>query len=269
MSLVLLLASWCWSQSTPSTATTRPAAAGAAVVNPSRQDSQPADPARPVTIERVAGENDATPIRRRSDNAAQNSAASSSSSNPSQRSGSIGSGVSVTRVSVALGIVLLLIFGLRWAARGMFPGAGIARSNRAVQVLSRTVISPKQQLLLVQVGRRVIVVADSGTQMNPLCEITDADEIASLLGQVHAAEKSEPISRSFRSLFHRAEQTFGPGADGSSDREMENSVATRRGDVHDGALEGNGSAAALGTTQEELSGLMEKVRLLSKQFRRT
>jgi flagellar biogenesis protein FliO len=90
------------------------------------------------------------------------------------------------RVAIALGIVLGLVFVCRWAARWMFPSAAVGRSSQVMKVLSRSVIAPKQQLLLIQVGRRLVLVGDCGQQMNALAEISDPDEVAGLLGQLRA-----------------------------------------------------------------------------------
>ena len=83
---------------------------------------------------------------------------------------------------LALGIVLGAIFvstrfGSAWECRRLGRGSG------ALQVVSRLNIAPKQQILLVRVGRRLVLVGNSGTQMNPLCEIGDPEEAALLLGQ--------------------------------------------------------------------------------------
>ena len=80
-------------------------------------------------------------------------------------------------------VVLGLIFALAVGRASGFSRHGRAGEARGVvRVLSRTPVTPKQQVLLVQVGRRVLVVADNGTQMNPLSEITDPDEVAAAGG---------------------------------------------------------------------------------------
>src|SRR5687768_11212632 len=116
-------------------------------------------------------------------------------------------GFDTSRVVLSLAIVLGLIFSLRWAAQRLFGKTVSGRASRAVQVLSRNVISPKQQLLVVQVGRRLVVVGDSGQQMNALCEITDPDEITALVGQLHE-EKRETTGNPFGALFGRAGSQF-------------------------------------------------------------
>ena len=86
-------------------------------------------------------------------------------------------------VTGALALVVVLIFGLRFLARKMFALPTV-RTSPLVKVLARSPVSPKQQVLLLHVGRRILVVADSGSAMQPLAQITDADEIAALLGQL-------------------------------------------------------------------------------------
>src|SRR3954471_19528273 len=85
------------------------------------------------------------------------------------------------RLLLAMTIVLGLVFVMRWAGKRFFPSAGVPRSGGAMKLLSRLVISPKQQLLMIQVGRRIVVVGDAGGQMSPLSEITDPEETSAML----------------------------------------------------------------------------------------
>jgi flagellar biogenesis protein FliO len=163
----------------------------------------------------------------------------------------------IRRVALALGIVLGLVFVCRWAARWMFPGVAAGRSSQVMKVLSRSVIAPKQQLLLVQVGRRLVVVGDCGQQMNALAEISDPDEVASLLGQLRAQPEASESSKPFAPLLGRARDEFGdlpvppvtePFAPGGDEEENELAIA--------GVVE----------TRGELTGLTEKIRMLSRQL---
>lgn len=165
---------------------------------------------------------------------------------------------SVTRVTLALGAVVSLILAFRWGARRFMPGGVTSGHSRAVQVISRTIVSPKQQLMLVKVGRRLVLVANSPAGMNAVCEIRDEQEVADLLGQV-SAERGDSVSRAFGSLFRREEDKFSsPDDEPAADPGRPESLA---GDSPE--------EAAIGSTRDELSGLMEKVRLVSKQFRRS
>jgi flagellar protein FliO/FliZ len=170
-------------------------------------------------------------------------------------------GFDTTRVVMSLALVLGLIFVLRWASQRLFGKTVAGRASRAVQVLSRNVISPKQQLLVVQVGRRLVVVGDSGQQMNPLCEITDPDEITALVGQLHE-EKRESTGNPFGALFGRAGTAF--------EKEPEPQRPVDVADEDDeGQTDGSTGPSSVQGTRDELSGLMDKVRVMSRQFRRT
>jgi len=158
-------------------------------------------------------------------------------------------GLEYSRVLTALAVVVGLIFVLRWAARAIFKLPGSRGSIRGVRVLGRTVISPKQQVMLLQVGRRIVVVGDCAGQMHPLAEITEPDEVASLLGQV-GPEPAEP--KAFGNLFTRSRRSFDeppPAPPALVDEEDDDPEVT--------------------SAREEISGLMQKVRLMASQFKGT
>ena len=158
--------------------------------------------------------------------------------------------VDLSRIALALGIVLAIIFVLRWIGRRYFPAVSGVKGAGAVRVLSRSPVAPRQQVLLVQVGRRVLVVADNGTQMSALSEITDPDEIAHLVGQVSGANSPGV----FDAAFGKARLSYAddvppdapqPAAVAETDETGDESVAAAHG---------------------EIKGLMDKVRGLAKQL---
>jgi flagellar biogenesis protein FliO len=113
-------------------------------------------------------------------------------------------GLDLPRVCYSLALVLGLVLLLRWGARWFFPGALVARRSGAIRLLARTPLGPKQQVMLIAVGRRVLVVADNGQHMTRLTEITESGEIAGLTvelaqaGAAHEAEKDrEEAERAF------------------------------------------------------------------------
>lgn len=154
------------------------------------------------------------------------------------------------RLIMSLAIVLGLIFFLRWIGKRLFPSLGGAKSSGAVRLLSRSPLTPRQQVLLVQVGRRVLVVADNGTQMNRLADITDPEEVASLIGQVNRpAVTTEDFDRDL----NQAQQSF----ETTTTSDESSSVAAEP--------EESDNAATTG----ELEGLMQKVRVLARHFGRS
>jgi flagellar biogenesis protein FliO len=154
-----------------------------------------------------------------------------------------GNTLNAGRVGLALVVVLGAIFLLRWLAR-QFVRVGVAES-KPIKVLSRSVLSAKQQLLLLQIGKRLVVVGDSGGSMNPLCEISDPDEVASLIGQ---AREDRPMTKSFGRIFGRAKEPFG---------DEPPAVETEEAAPNPEAVE----------MSQEIGGLMAKVQAMRKQFK--
>jgi len=202
------------------------------------------------------------PLLRSTPKAGPTSRATTQKAAAGKATGAPAGGFDVRRVATALGIVLALILLFRWVARRFFGVAGAGRATRAVQVLSRSPLSPKQQLVLLRVGRRLLVVADGAGQMNTLSEITDPDEVAALVGQLqddHAAR----ATKTFGSLFGKMQGKYDADPDASHAEHAGAPVASARS----GGPEEERDDPAVTSTRRELSGLMDKVRLLSRQFK--
>lgn len=93
------------------------------------------------------------------------------------------------RTLAALAIVVVLIFAVRWVLRRLAPGARARRLPEAVEVLARTSVSARQQLLLVRLGRRLVLVGCGPEGMSTLSEVTDADEVSALLAGAGGARR--------------------------------------------------------------------------------
>ncbi len=93
------------------------------------------------------------------------------------------------RELVPLALVLLIIGGLTLVARRFVPREWRIRAgNRGViEVLARQQISPKQSIILVKVGRRAVLVGSAPDRLTCLDTITDADEVALLVGRSGSA----------------------------------------------------------------------------------
>lgn len=96
-------------------------------------------------------------------------------------------------------VVGLIVVGVL-VLRRLFPGMRGGTTSGPVQVIGKHFLSPKQQLFLVKIGSRVVVIGAAGGNLNQVCQITDAEEIASLVSQCEQAG-SASISRSFRGMF--------------------------------------------------------------------
>lgn len=88
------------------------------------------------------------------------------------------------RMFLSLGGVLLLFGGGVWALRRMMPGAAPATSGgRLVEVLSRAAVGPKQSVVLVRVGSRLVLVGVTPESIRTLSEIQEAGEVERLAFQ--------------------------------------------------------------------------------------
>jgi hypothetical protein len=175
--------------------------------------------------------------------------------------------------------VLGLIFALRWLFRRSINPATLPGATTAVQVLTRSHLSPRQQLLLVRVGRRLLVVSDCNGQLNSLSEITDPDEVASLVGQLRD-EKLTTASRTFGNLLGIWRgATAQPAADDGADTDDETQAGEETypraaPDVPPPGSEDDDPDAqpdddpTVLSARSEIHGLLERVRGISGQMRR-
>ena len=155
-------------------------------------------------------------------------------------------GVNWQRLALAMAVVLGLIVVLRYAAGWLVPHARPG-GGRGVRVLGRTPLGPRQQVLLVHVGRRVLVIGDSAGTLSPLANIDEPDEVAELLGQA-AATSPTTVQGKFRAMFGRAETEFDP----------EQMTAA---DDPDKAPEPDANITA---AKDEIAGLLDRMRSLTK-----
>lgn len=157
-------------------------------------------------------------------------------------------GPSAPRVALSLGAVLALIVGLFFVGRRFLPrGAFVqqAGGGGAVQVLSRTPVSPKQRIVLLQVGRRILVVADGGATLTTLCEITEADEAAALIDQLRSEKPGG---------------SFGAALSGAMDR-FRSAQESRREPAGEPARE---PQPDLDLMRQELEGIARRVRGMAR-----
>lgn len=102
------------------------------------------------------------------------------------------------QVGASLAGVIALIWVVRYMirrSRGDYAGSRILAGARApsgvTSVLARYPIARGQQVLLLEVGRRIIVVHQGEGALGTLSEITDADEVADLKARISGVERSE------------------------------------------------------------------------------
>lgn len=144
-------------------------------------------------------------------------------------------------LGVVLGLILLLKWG--WSRVGGMPTAS---ASPVVEVLSRTPVAPRNHVLLLRVGGRILVVGDSPAGMQPLSEVDDPDEIANLLTAVTAA-RDNSISKNFASLLNRFHGDYE-----NSPRNVTEEGADDNEFVYD-------------RTRDNVSGLLSRIRNMSSK----
>jgi flagellar biogenesis protein FliO len=167
-------------------------------------------------------------------------------------------GLDFSRVGGALLAVIALIFLLRWFGKVFFPAATGKAQSRVVEVVSRSPLAPKQQVMLLRVGKRLLVVGDSAGQLSTLCEISDPDEVASMVGQLREEKSTSAVA--FGSLFGRFSRKF----DSDEAEVIETPPEpTDRQVLMDETDEVRDAVAG----QAEIDGLRDRVRRLAEQFK--
>lgn len=136
---------------------------------------------------------------------------------PGVADGSVPAGGTV-RTTLSLGLVLTLVLGGAWAVRMLARVGGGLRAALGpggkapagvLEVLGRYPIARGSSLVLLKLDRRVLLLAQSpagrfgGCTFTTLCDISNPEEVASLLVRTRDAE-GESLAAQFRSLMARA-----------------------------------------------------------------
>lgn len=113
---------------------------------------------------------------------------------PESKSYDGGGGGWVLNTLAALGIVIALVFLIRWALRRGGVVSTAAPRSSVVEVLSRTTVAPRSHVVLMRVGQRILIVSDSPAGMRTLSTVQEPDEVAELLGSIDAAAPASMTS---------------------------------------------------------------------------
>ncbi len=86
----------------------------------------------------------------------------------------------------ALAIVVVLIFATRILIRRLGGQAVQTGRTGPISVVARVAVGARQQLLLIQLGEKLVLVGQSSAGLSALTEVTDPDEIQRLLDQAES-----------------------------------------------------------------------------------
>lgn len=107
----------------------------------------------------------------------------------------------------ALGVVVALALLTRWVLSRLSGRVAVSGGPSVVEVLSRTAIAPRNHVILLKVGQRVIVASDSPAGMRTLAEIDDPEEVALLLAET-AARTTQGVRGGFRQLMGKLNRDY-------------------------------------------------------------
>ncbi|MBL4700444.1 MAG: FliO/MopB family protein, partial [Phycisphaeraceae bacterium] len=147
----------------------------------------------------------------------------------------------VLKTITSLGVVIGLILALRMGINKLSGRPAMGSRSGIVEVLSRTSISPRNQVLLLRLGQRIIVVSEGPAGVRTLANLDDPDEVAQLLATVSSSRPGS-ITQSFNQLLNRA----------GSEMDNPRSFAQEHGTDND--------EHAVDRTRDELSGLLSKIK---------
>ena len=105
------------------------------------------------------------------------------------------------QVGGALAAVLALLFLTRYFIGKATGGSGHARPSGVVEILARYPVARGQQLILLKLARRVLLIHQNGSSMTTLSELVDEHEVASLLGRVEAGTAKKAAG--FKAIFSK------------------------------------------------------------------
>lgn len=146
----------------------------------------------------------------------------------------------------ALGVVIGLILLVRAVLQRLGGGQAGPAGKGLVEVMARSSIGPRTQVLFLRINQRVVVVAQSSSGLQTLTELSDPEDVAWLLGQVESS-KPMSISRGFQHLMQRAERDYNraemAGAEDGTDEQEQ----------------------YVDRTRSQLSGLLNHIRTLKQR----
>lgn len=127
---------------------------------------------------------------------------------PKPQGSSGGMGSWGLQTAMALAVVIALIFALRVWLRKMAGAPATPTARGLVEVLGRSTVGPKTQVLFLRVNERVIVAGQTPAGINTLTCIDDPNEVATLLAQAEA-DRPQSISQGFGKLLKQFERGEG------------------------------------------------------------
>jgi flagellar biogenesis protein FliO len=103
---------------------------------------------------------------------------------------------------VVLGVFLVVV----WCTKRFAPPGSSALPKEAIESLGRAPLTARQQMQLIRVGNKLLLVALTPAGVEPLTEVTDATEVEHLLGLCRRGQKGSSTEVFRQTLAQLAEE---------------------------------------------------------------
>lgn len=109
-------------------------------------------------------------------------------------------------------IVLALVGAAAWVVKRYLPARRLVTGSGVMEVVARLPLSPKQSLVLVKMGQRMVLVGLSPERVNTVCLLDDPEQVAELAGRI-ASHSRDSAAREFRHSLDQQADRFDGGED--------------------------------------------------------
>ncbi len=110
-------------------------------------------------------------------------------------------------VMLYLGVIVVLIVLSLFIFKKYMPGGKKIFQSKAIEVLSRAYLAPKQGVFVVKLAERILVLGVCGGSINTLADIDEPEEVARIQ-ELTEGGGSDGISSAFKSIFGRKSGDF-------------------------------------------------------------
>jgi flagellar biogenesis protein FliO len=138
---------------------------------------------------------------------------------------------SLVTVFGSLAVVVGLFLLVAWFARRMNPKATAMLPKEVIELMGRAPLSGRQQMHLVRIGHKLLLLSVTPTGAETLTEVTDRDEVDRLCG---ICQQNQPgsISSTFRQVLSQLSNEPAPpgflGDGGNNERQVASAGTARR-----------------------------------------
>lgn len=119
--------------------------------------------------------------------------------------------------------VLAVIGAAAMVIKKYMPSQKFAVGSDVLRIVARTPIGPKQQLMLVKLGRRLVLLGLSPERINALTTVEDADQVALLLGEA-ASGRPDSMAQAFATSMNQESAAYGVDVADVSDEDVTEST---------------------------------------------